>query len=81
MVRHGCTSARQVKGETLTRHELVAECECCGYENPVGGVHISEAGSGPGAHALSFVPSVLIPTQLRLFVIPTRGTIWLPFRQ
>jgi hypothetical protein len=34
-----------------------------------------------GLSRFGFVPSVLIPTQLRLFVIPTRGTIWLPFRQ
>jgi hypothetical protein len=49
MAAHDRTGARQVKGETLTREKPVAECECCGYENPVGGVHISEAGSGPGA--------------------------------
>jgi hypothetical protein len=36
----------------LTREKEAVECECCGYENPVGGVHISEAGGGPGAHPL-----------------------------
>lgn len=25
------------------------DCQVCGFENPVGGVHISEAGGGPGA--------------------------------
>jgi hypothetical protein len=48
MAEHDYTSGKWVKGETLARQEPV-ECECCGYENPVGGVHISEAGSGPGA--------------------------------
>jgi hypothetical protein len=36
----------------LARAKPEAECECCGYENPVGGVHVSEAGGGPGVRPL-----------------------------